>query len=275
MNIKTTGAGAAAFILLVVCTMGSPAAESLQRADRYAGRLVADVLRELQRQGAPIIFSTSLVGPDLRVKAEPRRRQGPRELAEDILAPHGLALTNGPRNSWLVVRASKVDAPESSNQMKPPPPESESSPRQDPMRIEEQVDVRERAGDLARSPNVYRVAADKITETAGGLENVFQTLSALPGIAATNDHDARFAVRGGGPEHNSVFSRGCRFTGRSGPPAISVDSKASSTPPPSKAWRSTLPVWTRAMAGGCRLQRCSKRAAARPAGVWQSLDPQA
>jgi hypothetical protein len=181
-----------------------------QRADRFAGRPVADVLRELQEKGAPIIFSDRLVGPNLRVKAEPRRTSGMRELAEDILAPHGLALANGPRGSWLVVRASKSPAPEP-DRSKPLPQADPGTPPRSPVRIEENVEVMDRAGDVARSPNVYTVAAAKVAETAGGLENVFQSLPGLPGIAATKDHDGTFSVRGGGPEHNSVLFEGVQI----------------------------------------------------------------
>ena len=205
-------AGAPAVALLLVAILALPAgAGAQQRGDRLSGRRVAEVLRELQERGAPIIFSDSLVGPDLRVTAEPRRTLGMRELAEAILAPHGLALANGPRNSWIVVRASKPPAPVPDRSKPEPPAEPGTARPQNPVRIEEKVDVTDRAGDVARSPSVYTVTAAKIVDTAGGLENVFQSLPGLPGIAATNDHDGTFAVRGGGPEHNSVLFEGVQI----------------------------------------------------------------
>jgi hypothetical protein len=99
-----------AIVLRMVHAPLIQAAGAAQPADRYEGRLVADVLRQLQSRGAPIIFSTVLVTPDLRVKAEPRKDRTPREVAEEILAPHGLALSDGPGKTWVVVRAPKPAA---------------------------------------------------------------------------------------------------------------------------------------------------------------------
>jgi hypothetical protein len=137
----------ALWLVFVMLSMASPADAALQRADRYTGRPLADVLRELQKRGAPIIFSASLVGTDLRVKAEPRRTHGLRELTEDILAPHDLALTNGPKNTWLVVRAPKP-SPRTPDRAKPQAPTAPPNSRAEtPVRIEEKVEVSDRAGE--------------------------------------------------------------------------------------------------------------------------------
>ncbi|MGH9161043.1 MAG: TonB-dependent receptor plug domain-containing protein, partial [Vicinamibacteraceae bacterium] len=66
------------------------------------------------------------------------------------------------------------------------------------------VDERGRSGGYALEPSAIR-------ETAGGFENVFQTLQVLPGAAATNDEDGRLAVRGAGPEHNLVVLDGVQI----------------------------------------------------------------
>ena len=59
-----------------------------QERRTYAGRRVADVLRELQSAQVRIIFSSDLVPPTLTVKAEPKPAS-PREIAQQILASHG------------------------------------------------------------------------------------------------------------------------------------------------------------------------------------------
>jgi outer membrane receptor for ferrienterochelin and colicin len=184
-----------------------------QSSDRYEGRPVGEVLRQLQSRGAPIIFSSALVSPELRVKAEPRKGRGMRALAEEILAPHGLTFKDGPGKTWVVVRAQTA-TPRALEERVTESPPVPAEPRdregqsQTPMRIEEEVYVNERAGDLAGAPNTYAVDPTKVIETAGSLENVFQLLPGLPGIAATNDRDGKLAVRGAGPEHNTVVIDG-------------------------------------------------------------------
>ena len=194
---------------------GTAVDSAAQGSERYKGLRVAEVLRRLQDKGVRIIFSSDLVPPDLRVKKEPRTGSGLRDVAEQVLEPHGLTLTAGPRNTWIVVRKQSVErrAPPQAAaapavpapQAQPPPP---SAP---PIRIEERVQVDERIGDVTREPNVYKVDVERAVDTAGSLENVFQSLAWLPGAAATNDHDNKLAVRGAGPEHNMVVFDGVRI----------------------------------------------------------------
>ncbi|HEY6362828.1 MAG TPA: TonB-dependent receptor [Vicinamibacterales bacterium] len=76
------------------------------QSTRYAGRLLADVLRELQVSGLKIVFSSSLVRPDARVLAEPRAR-APRRILDEILRPHGLEAQAGDAGRLLIVRSAR------------------------------------------------------------------------------------------------------------------------------------------------------------------------
>ena len=89
-------------VLAAALAAAVPATAIGQDATRYAGRRVDDVLRQLQGKGARIIFASNLVPPTLRVKVEPVTRSL-REIAEEVLAPHGLALKDGPGDTWIVV----------------------------------------------------------------------------------------------------------------------------------------------------------------------------
>ena len=174
---------------------------------------MVEVLRELQIEGVRILFSSTLVPADLVVKSEPKPG-GWREIAEQILAPHGLTVAKGPGMTWLVVRATTIrprpgTAPQDTRP--PPTPEAPRAAAPDTLRIEEQVDVVDRAGDLAGVPSVYEVEVGKVFETAGAFENVFQVLSTYPGVAATDDEEGTFAVRGGGPEHNAIVFDGVQI----------------------------------------------------------------
>ena len=97
--------------LLAIAWLGaaavSPPASAAPRGEQLtrpvAGRPVADVLRQLQRRGLAIVFSSELVRDDMPVKSEPP--DGPdREVLDAILAPHGLEIQNGPGRTLLVVR---------------------------------------------------------------------------------------------------------------------------------------------------------------------------
>jgi len=203
---------AAAVTMLAVC--GIDGASAAQVSERYKGLRVAEVLRRLQDRGVRIIFSSDLVTPDLRVLREPRTGSGLREVAEQVLEPHGLTIAKGPRNTWIVVREQRPERrapPQGARDQDAPPPQAPPRPSPPPIHIEERVQVDERIGDVARAPNVYKIDADRAVDTAGSLENVFQSLAWMPGVAATNDHDNKLAVRGAGPEHNMVVFDGVRI----------------------------------------------------------------
>lgn len=88
-SISRRHSGALMFFvaLLVFLTMASTATAQ----DIYAGRSLQDVLSELRAAGAPLIYSSNLVTPDLVVESEPRSRD-PILIASELLMPHDLDL---------------------------------------------------------------------------------------------------------------------------------------------------------------------------------------
>jgi TonB dependent receptor-like, beta-barrel/TonB-dependent Receptor Plug Domain len=177
----------------------------------YAGRPVADVLQQLQTPELRIIFSTDLVKPAMIVQAEPKKTD-PKDIAREILEPHGLTVRPGPRGTLLVVAQPRKDPPVSRRQPpaeptgKPQPP-TEPQKRDEPLRIEEEVNVIDRLSETKDAPSTYTPPAT-VRETAGAFENVFLALQLMPGVVATNDEDGKMAVRGGGPEHNLILLDG-------------------------------------------------------------------
>ncbi|HEX4567483.1 MAG TPA: TonB-dependent receptor [Vicinamibacterales bacterium] len=137
------------------------------------GKPVAQALREIEAQGITIVFSEDLVRPDMKVREQPKSTRLT-DVVNEILAPHGLT-TRVAENGALVVV----------------------------LKFAESVEV---AG--AEPENIGRkpiaVPAVQVTEMAGGLENVFHTLSLLPGVTATSDFGSRQSVRGGGPDENLI-----------------------------------------------------------------------
>jgi hypothetical protein len=212
MDVKRSLAG----LLLLLSVTAAPPFADAQTTGKLVGRPVAEVLRELQANGERIIFASALVPPELRVKTEPRATR-PLEIAREVLEAHGLTLKDGPGNTWLVVRSTRTTPPpvERGKQPGAAPSRrqtvSEEAPGQTAIRIEEQVDVTDRLGDLSRQPSVYKVDPVQVLETAGSFDNLFQVLPMLPGAVATNDEEGKLAVRGGGPEHNVVVFDGVQI----------------------------------------------------------------
>jgi hypothetical protein len=86
------------WVAVTVSTITGPAAPGFSQSTRFAGRSVAEVLRELQSADLRIIFSSDLVPSELRVFVEPKSRE-PRQIAAEILEPHGLGLRPQTRRS--------------------------------------------------------------------------------------------------------------------------------------------------------------------------------
>lgn len=86
-----------AFVLLPVAGNTSDI-----RAGPYAGQSVAEIIDEFREAGLPFAYSSNLVTPDLRVKAEPAPGE-PLEIVRQILEPHGLTI-RVEAGVYLVVR---------------------------------------------------------------------------------------------------------------------------------------------------------------------------
>jgi TonB dependent receptor/TonB-dependent Receptor Plug Domain len=198
------------FLVTLAVALALPIQSAQARS--YAGRPVVDVLQELQTAELRIIFSTDLVKPAMRVQAEPKSTD-PKDIAREILEPHGLTVRPGPRGTLLVVAVPRNDPPASRRKPpaaptgKPQPPTEPQKP-EEPLRIEEEVNVIDRLGETKGAPSTYTVRSKEIRETAGAFENVFLTLQLMPGVVATNDEDGKLAVRGAGPEHNLILLDG-------------------------------------------------------------------
>lgn len=78
--------------MLAICLVQAATAAEPDAGDRYFGRPVASVLETLRADGLPLVYSSDLVTPDLFVADAPAAG-APAEIAREILAPHGLALS--------------------------------------------------------------------------------------------------------------------------------------------------------------------------------------
>ncbi|HUO67773.1 MAG TPA: TonB-dependent receptor [Gammaproteobacteria bacterium] len=90
------------FILALMASLVAHFQACGQDSPAYANRPVREVLEQLRARGAPLVYSTSLVPPTLRVDHEPQSTE-PLEIAREVLAAHGLAIEQS-GGAWLVVR---------------------------------------------------------------------------------------------------------------------------------------------------------------------------
>jgi outer membrane receptor protein involved in Fe transport len=97
-------------VLLVVSCVLSAVAAGAQPGSTYLGRAVQSVIDELRAAGSPLVYSSNLLPPTLRVESEPTST-APLALAREVLAPHGLTVRDE-AGIWLVVRGEPpVPAP--------------------------------------------------------------------------------------------------------------------------------------------------------------------
>jgi hypothetical protein len=75
-------------------------------AEQQTGRALVDVLRDLQRRGLRIVFSSQVVRPSMRVVSEPVSGD-PMGILREILQPHGLEAVSAPKGSLVIARARR------------------------------------------------------------------------------------------------------------------------------------------------------------------------
>ncbi|MEN8165188.1 MAG: carboxypeptidase-like regulatory domain-containing protein, partial [Acidobacteriota bacterium] len=95
------GTWAGVTIAIAVCVI---AATPEAPEGGWVGMTLQSVLSTLNEQGVPVVFSTALVLPEMRVGREPESGETKGFLVE-ILEPHGLGIQEGPGGRLVVVKA--------------------------------------------------------------------------------------------------------------------------------------------------------------------------
>ena len=80
----------------------SPPEPARDEAVGFAGHPVSEALDALAARGLRIVYTSALVPPEMEVATEPRSRE-PRRILDEILAPHGLTVQEGPGGILVVV----------------------------------------------------------------------------------------------------------------------------------------------------------------------------
>jgi outer membrane receptor protein involved in Fe transport len=183
-------------LLQVAAAVSLLAATTDALAFEFAGASMDAALMELQARGLPILYSSDLVKPDMRVTDTPTA-QSPRALLAEIVAPHGIAVAEGPGGMLLLVRdrhAKRTTA------IAPPQPALAevvvTASRYSWVRMPQVSLTRLSEAELRVAPNVG--------------DDPLRTIARLPG-AVTSDLSAKINVRGGAADETLVRFDGLRL----------------------------------------------------------------
>ncbi len=219
-RLRGSSARAAGLVLIVAAVLLPPVA--LSAADPpgpFQGRTLLEALQLLQSAGLRIVFSSSLVKPEMRVAAEPRPGS-PRDVLDQLLAPHGLVASAGPGGVVQVLRRTKADrrhrdaaAPQPAARAAAPAtgPAPDPSGRAGPGTFRERITVKPPRPDR-REPAAAaeaRLDVEDFDRLRGLLvDDPLRTVQTLPRVAAGDDFRSEFSVRGSGYRHIGVVIDG-------------------------------------------------------------------
>ena len=163
------------------------------------GRGVGDVLDDLRAQGLIFIYNDQIVPDTLRVDSEPSARRGI-DLAREILAVHGLTLSEAAPRVYAVVRDSTARL------HRPPPPA-----KQEPDRVEEVIvqTSRYRLATENIAPKNF-LTQDEVQAMPRLADETLRAVQRLPG-AATNGVSSLSPIRGGEPNETAIHLNGLRL----------------------------------------------------------------
>ena len=197
----------AAWLVLACGAAGTPL-HAQERQITAPGRRLDEALAELQRLGLKVIFSSEVVRPTMRVVSEPTLPT-PRRVLDALLEPHGLIAQSGPGGTVLVVKNPRARLVTRSGPTLATATASPVEPPRPAPRYEETIQVVDDVTAGATSgPQSVTLRPFDVRDFAGGFENVFRTLAALPGVTGTDELGSRIAVRGGAPDQNLTVMDG-------------------------------------------------------------------
>lgn len=153
------------------------------------GRPLEEVLLELQAAGLRLVFTDQVVRPELRVRDEPTSSR-PRDVLDEVLAPHGLTVREGPGDVLVViVDPAALDVPPHST--------DDTSENQEIPASYEEIDVTAgRLRILGDALSSVSLEPQEILALPQIGEDVLRPLKLLPGTSG-NDFSAELHVRGG------------------------------------------------------------------------------
>jgi TonB dependent receptor-like, beta-barrel/TonB-dependent Receptor Plug Domain len=168
---------------------------------QFSGRRVSEVLDELRAQGYTFIYNTQIVPADLRVTSEPHNTRGV-ELAEEILAAHGLSLAQAAPRVYAVVAR-----PAPGREQRAP----DTRPAQPPSPLEEVVVQTSRYSlALENVATQTFLTQEQVKDMPRLADETLRAIQRLPGTAI-NGFSSIGPVRGGAPNETAILLDGLRL----------------------------------------------------------------
>lgn len=164
-------------------------ASVLGAAERFrAGMPLTEALLQLQREGLKLVFSSQVVRPEMKVQTAPQS-QNRRQTLRELLAPHGLDVSEGPNEVFVVVPSRTASKPGD------PAPASSAAPA---VHVSETIVVQpSQISVLVEEPAApVSLSRQQIAAVPHLGEDVTRALRLLPGTSST-DLSAELSLRGG------------------------------------------------------------------------------
>lgn len=198
MPKKQFGRLAARVRMIIVLVVALPCAAFAQ--SEYRNLTLEKAFEALQRDGLVILYSSDLVKPWMRVRDEPES-DAPREILAEILAPHEIAIEEGPEGALLLVRREVITEK----------PVIKAAQIADSVIVPDEPDLAEIIVSTSQYSFVRGSPATVTSFSAADLQiapdfsdDPMRTLALLPG-AARGDFSAKANVRGGESDETLVL----------------------------------------------------------------------
>lgn len=164
------------------------------------GRSVGGVLNDLRAEGLIFIYNDQIVPATLRIEIEPDAHHG-LDLAREILAEHGLTLSEAAPRVYAVVRDSSGV----------PVRRAKAEPRPQPAQVEEVV-VQTSRYTLAAENITPRnfLTQDEVQAMPRLADETLRAVQRLPGTAS-NGISSLGSIRGGEPNETAIILNGLRL----------------------------------------------------------------
>jgi hypothetical protein len=160
----------------------------------YQGQTVEQALEQLRERGFAIFYSSDLVKPWMRIEREPVATEA-RALLTEILAPHGITVTDGPDGALVLVRelqrGPRRAAPGTAHSPAPTPLDT----------VIVSASTYLFGGDTPLSTAIFNADDLEMLPEIG--EDPLRAVARLPGVAR-QDYSSRVHLRGGTDEETLV-----------------------------------------------------------------------
>lgn len=166
----------------------------------YTNLTLEQAIDLLEAQGLSIFYSSDLVKADMRVLTVPAAT-APREILQEIVRPHGIAVADGPNGALLLVRAVERPMPTTMPRFASPPV----------MQLTEIIVTASRY-ELVRlpQPSITSLTATELQLIPNLGDDPLRTIARLPGTGGS-ELSAKLNVRGGATDETLIRFDGLRL----------------------------------------------------------------